>query len=145
MLSKPLGANCLPKSKAAIDQTDIRRVCSLNAIMPNPMSRGVPIHVVMPQCWDETLVCHSTDSAQKLCLQDEFADLVMFRGLVCLVVLPPHHLFALFAADVPDDVLTGRHVSITRFSGQDVDYAVEKEGLAVLTTEILRNIMVSDC
>jgi len=76
--------------------------------------------------------------AQKLCLEDKLANLVLLRCLVCFVVLPSNHLFALLAADITDDVFASRHVPVTRFACGDIDYRVEEEGLAMLTAEVLQ-------
>ena len=77
------------------------------------------------------------DRAQELGLKDEFSDLVVLRCLVCLVVLPANHLFALLAADIADDVLASRHVSVACLAGRNVDDCIEKERFAMLTTEVL--------
>ena len=55
-----------------------------------------------------------SDIAQKLLLEDELSLLVLLRALVCLVVLPPDHLFTLTARDVSDGVTAGGHVAVAR-------------------------------
>lgn len=81
---------------------------------------------------------HSSDLAQQLHLQDEFALLVFLAVLIRLVVLPSHHLFTLPTTDVAHDVLARGHVTFHLLACDDVDNAIEEVGLAMLTAEILQ-------
>jgi len=74
--------------------------------------------------------------AQKLCLENEFALLILLTRLECLVILPSDCLFALLAVYVSHDVSTGCHVPFACFPLSDVDDAIEKVGFAMLATEI---------
>jgi hypothetical protein len=63
--------------------------------------------------------------AQKLCLENEFAFLVLLRAFIGLVVLPAHSLLALPAHDVADDMSSRRDITFVGLSGLDVLDAVE--------------------
>ena len=76
--------------------------------------------------------------AQQLLLQNELALLVLLRALVGLVVLPPDHLFTLPAGDVSHGVSAGSHVAVAGLRSLGIHHAVEKEGFAMLATEVLR-------
>lgn len=79
----------------------------------------------------------STNRAQQLRLEDVLPLLVELRLLIGLVVFPAHGLLALTTGDVSDDVPTRCHVAFRGLATVDVDDAVEEEGFAVLTAEVL--------
>jgi len=95
-------------------------------------------HSVPPPGLPASLVNRS----QKLSLEDELVLLVLLSLLVCLVVLPADHLFALSAGNVADDVSAGRHIPLTCLARHDVDDIAEEVGFAVLTTEVLADHLV---
>jgi hypothetical protein len=79
----------------------------------------------------------SSDIAQERLLEDELPLLVLLRALVCFVVSPTDHLFALPASDIPDSVPASSHVAVAWLGCLDVHHAVEEEGFAMLATEVL--------
>jgi hypothetical protein len=81
--------------------------------------------------------CHLSHCAQKLCLENEFALLILLTRLKCLVILPSDCLLALLAVYVSHDVSTSCHVPFACFPLSDVDDAIEKVGFAMLATEVL--------
>ena len=81
--------------------------------------------------------CHG---AEQLCLQDEFALLVLLAGLVRFVVLPAHRFLALSAVNIAYDVATGGHVALVGLGLGDVDNAVEEVGLSMLAAEVLGDV-----
>jgi hypothetical protein len=85
----------------------------------------------------------SSDIAQERLLEDELPLLVLFRTLVCFVVSPSDHLFALPASDIPDSVPASGHVAVAWLGRLDVHHAVEEEGFAMLATEVLPTNKVS--
>lgn len=91
-------------------------------------------------CETSDVVSALRDLAQKLRLQNELSLLVLLTRLVCLVVLPAHRLFALFAVNVTYDVPACSHIALTRLSRCDVDDAIEQICFAMLATEILLSI-----
>ena len=82
----------------------------------------------------------SVDRAQKLRLQNEFALFVLLIGLICLIIFPPHRLFTLLAADVPDQVPAGSHVPLASWPFFDVHHAGKEVSFAVLAAEVLHDI-----
>ena len=80
------------------------------------------------------LLVHCT---QQLRLQYELPLLVLLVLLIRLIVLPPHRLLALFAADIPHQVFSRRHVALVCGAFFDVDDFGEEEGFAVLAAEVL--------
>jgi hypothetical protein len=81
--------------------------------------------------------CHG---AEQLCLQDEFALLVLLAGLVRFVILPAHCFLALSTVDIAYDVATGGHVALVWLGLGNVDNAVEEVGFAVLAAEVLGDV-----
>lgn len=77
------------------------------------------------------------DISKQLGLQNELALLVLLARLVGFIVLPPHHLLALAAVYVPDDVATRGHVALAGVARLDVDDRVEEVGFSVLASEVL--------
>lgn len=74
---------------------------------------------------------------KQLSLQNELALLVLLARLVGFIVLPPHHLLALAAVDVPNDVAARRHITLAGVARLDVDDRVEEVGFAVLAPKVL--------
>lgn len=79
----------------------------------------------------------SVDIAEQLRFQDVLANFVVLSRFVSLVILPPDDFLALLAADIPDNVLSCRHISIAGLTSDYVDHGVEQERLAVLTSKVL--------
>jgi len=77
------------------------------------------------------------DSTQQLCLEDELALFVFLTDFVRLIVFPANCLLTLFTCNISDYVPASCHIAFARIAGGYVDYTIEEEGLAVLTTEIL--------
>ena len=80
---------------------------------------------------------NSVDCTQQLCLQNVLALLVLLRGLVRLVVLPTHRLFALPADNIPHYMSPRGHVALNGFSLRDIYDGVEQVGFAMLAAEVL--------
>jgi len=78
----------------------------------------------------------SSNLTQKLCLENEFALLVLLAGLESFVVLPSYRLLALFAVYISHDVAACRHVAFSWVTLGDVNDAVEKVCFAVLASEV---------
>jgi hypothetical protein len=81
--------------------------------------------------------CHG---AEQLCLQNEFALLVLLAGLVRFVVLPAYCFLALSTVDITYNVATGGHVALVGLGLGDIDNAVEEVCFAVLTAEVLGDV-----
>lgn len=84
----------------------------------------------------------SSNSAEKLCLQDEFALLVLLTSLICLIIFPTHSLFALSTVDVAYYVAPSGHVTLVGLRLGNVDNAIEQIRFAMLATEVLQNISI---
>lgn len=81
--------------------------------------------------------------AEQLCLQYEFALLVLLARLICLVVLPANRLLALLAEYIAYDVSPRCHVAFSSISRSDVHHIVKQVRLAMLTSEVLQNQRIS--
>lgn len=79
----------------------------------------------------------SAHNAEQLLFQDELSFLVLLRGLVCLVVLPPYGFFALTALNIADNVASCGHASFHGVKGCDVHHRVEEVCFAMLASEVL--------
>lgn len=85
----------------------------------------------------------SSNSAEKLCLQDEFALLVLLTSLICLIIFPTHSLFALSTVDVAYYVAPSGHVTLVGLRLGNVDNAIEQIRFAMLATEVsTENVVV---
>jgi hypothetical protein len=85
----------------------------------------------------------SSDIAQERLLENKLSLLVLLCTLVCFIVCPSDHLFALPASDIPDGVPASGHVAVAWLGCLDVHNAVEEEGFAMLATEVLPTNKVS--
>lgn len=80
---------------------------------------------------------HSIDRAEQLGFQDELPLLVLLILLKGLVILPTDSFFALFAANVSDQVFPCCHVSFICGPFVDVHDFGKEISLAVLAAKIL--------
>lgn len=78
----------------------------------------------------------SSNVAQQLSFEDEFALLVLLCIFIRLVIFPANRLLALPACDVTDNVPPRGHVSLARLASFNVDDAVKEVGFAVLTSKV---------
>ena len=74
---------------------------------------------------------------QQLRLQNELPLFVLLAIFIRLIVFPSHCLFALPAADIPNDMAPRCHVALIGFAVDDVDDFAEEVGFAVLAAEVL--------
>jgi len=76
---------------------------------------------------------------QQFLLQNVLPFFVLLRAFIRPIVLPSHHLFALSAADVTDDVAASGHVTLACLALLDIHDGIEKVGFAMLATKVLPN------
>jgi len=79
---------------------------------------------------------------QQFLLQNVLPFFVLLRAFIRPIVLPSHHLFALSAADVTDDVAASGHVTLACLALLDIHDGIEKVGFAMLATKVATDDLV---
>lgn len=121
-----------------------------NVSDPIPCTNSIQLQTCMPKRqashklflqWlqnnPQSQTSHSAHDIKHLCLQDEFALLVLLTSFIRLVVLPANDAMAFFALNVTNQMFTSRHVALCLLAFLYVDYRVEEVGFAMLTSEVL--------
>ena len=80
------------------------------------------------------------DITQQLSLENKLPLLVLLGSFVGLVIFPAHRFFTLMTGNVTHDMPPSCHIALDWFAGIDVDDFVEKVGLTMLATKVLRII-----